>query len=667
MIAALSLAALSLVSIPRPQPLVAAASCRCPAASCRLSWRPPPASRRGRAHLLFAPSYTPPAEEGLTFVLRKLVRKTASHTVGGRGRDWRSVFERLDTASPDGLLGVQELRMAVHEIAGPQFLRDGDEELEAIVRRYDRNGDGKLSYCEFETMLKTLLRIPHDKVMLRSSPIAQPERYSTDSIWFSSLKNFGGSQVLRSIWRPLLAVTFCSTLIALIQSLTGTLPGGRAGKSLVQMHSLLGGALSLLLGARMRRAAPPSHRAKQRPPALLPLDACISIPTPCRGDSPAAASPAAPSLVAVFRTNSAYNRFWEARRIWESVLNRCRELARFLHLYREHAGTRRVALLVSLLCAYPRELRTHLVGEAKDTDDSLDPSKVGTDDAADEYDLDHGLGLRMPPMPTPTRLSPPLPRQLAERIARSGNRPLYVCKWLATELKAIKDSKKDLSFTSRERLVGLNGVNQLASYVGACERLLQTPVPLNYARHTSRFLTLWCLTLPISLVDTMGLLVVPVTAFVTWCLFGIQEIGLFIEHCALDDGAIFMDTITEQIALDVLEAVEEEEPLDSLEPLVLPTMRPQPPPPQPAAAKALTRPARDDDEAAKAAWLSRTSNAPFAPQTMLGGRPSHVGERTIDGARVTAAAKGGVAGTAADYGPLDGFLPSMRIAPPFDA
>ena len=57
----------------------------------------------------------------------------------------------------------------------------------------------------------------------------------------------------------------------------------------------------------------------------------------------------------------------------------------------------------------------------------------------------------------------------------------------------------------------------------------------------------------------MGLLVVPVTAFVTWCLFGIQEIGLFIEHCALDDGEIFMDTISELVALDVVEALEEED------------------------------------------------------------------------------------------------------------
>ena len=109
-------------------------------------------------------------------------------------------------------------------------------------------------------------------------------------------------------------------------------------------------------------------------------------------------------------------------------------------------------------------------------------------------------------------------------------------------------------------LLCLSQVNQLSSYIGACERLLQTPVPLNYARHTSRFLTLWCLTLPIALIDSMGLLVVPVAGFVTWCLFGIQEIGLFIEHCALDDGAIFMDTITERVALDVIEQFDEPAP-----------------------------------------------------------------------------------------------------------
>ena len=238
----------------------------------------------------------------------------------------------------------------------------------------------------------------------------------------------------------------------------------------------------------------------------------------------------------------------QARRIWESILNRCRDLARFGALYRDEAGEPRVELLTSLLCAFPRELRAHLVGE---------PYEDGTRASCDQ------LGHTKPQRSGNGRLSPPpLPKPIAERLAHVGNRPLYVCKWLANEIKRIPDTE---TFTSRERLSGFQAVNQLGSYIGACERLLQTPVPLNYARHTSRFLTLWCLTLPISLVDTMGLLVVPVSAFVTWSLFGIQEIGLFIEHCALDNGAVFMDTITELIALDVMEAVEEDDVAEALD------------------------------------------------------------------------------------------------------
>ena len=52
-------------------------------------------------------------------------------------------------------------------------------------------------------------------------------------------------------------------------------------------------------------------------------------------------------------------------------------------------------------------------------------------------------------------------------------------------------------FTNRERCVMLKTIDDLAKSIGSCERLVQTPVPLSYARHTSRFLSLWCLTLPL--------------------------------------------------------------------------------------------------------------------------------------------------------------------------
>ncbi|EOD10934.1 hypothetical protein EMIHUDRAFT_215245 [Emiliania huxleyi CCMP1516] len=279
--------------------------------------------------------------------------------------------------------------------------------------------------------------------------------HSTRSIWLSSLKTLRHSEVLSGILQPLLLTTTASLGVALFDSVADGVPGKSASKALFQMHSLLGGALSLLL---------------------------------------------------VFRTNSAYNRFWEARRIWENLLNRCRELARYAYCFRDQLQPCRVDRLAQLLTAFPVMLRRHLC-----------------------------------------LLAPlaPLPAPLCDAMRSSSSRPLYLCKRLAAEISGVSDAS-DGTFTSRERLMGLSLVNQLGSYVGACERLLQTPVPLNYARHTSRFLTLWCLTLPVSLVGSMGLLVVPVTAFVTWCLFGIQEIGLFIEHCALDNGDIFMDQLSDQ-------------------------------------------------------------------------------------------------------------------------
>ena len=58
-----------------------------------------------------------------------------------------------------------------------------------------------------------------------------------------------------------------------------------------------------------------------------------------------------------------------------------------------------------------------------------------------------------------------------------------MCKCLAAALKTIPDTE---AFTSRERLQALSSVNQLSSHIGACERLLQTPVPLNCTRMTAR-------------------------------------------------------------------------------------------------------------------------------------------------------------------------------------
>ena len=73
-------------------------------------------------------------------------------------------------------------------------------------------------------------------------------------------------------------------------------------------------------------------------------------------------------------------------------------------------------------------------------------------------------------------------------------------------------------------------IDDLSANIGSSERIVQTPVPLTYARHTSRFLSMFCLTAPVALVGELGAYVIPFVTLVTWSLFGIQEIGMMIEE-----------------------------------------------------------------------------------------------------------------------------------------
>ena len=65
------------------------------------------------------------------------------------------------------------------------------------------------------------------------------------------------------------------------------------------------------------------------------------------------------SLLLVFRTNSAYDRFWEGRKLWGKLVNMTRELARLGHTFltgldRDH--------YLALVAVFPAFLLQHLQG-----------------------------------------------------------------------------------------------------------------------------------------------------------------------------------------------------------------------------------------------------------------------------------------------------------------
>lgn len=274
-------------------------------------------------------------------------------------------------------------------------------------------------------------------------------------------------------------------------------------------------------------------------------------------------------LLLVFRTNSAYQRFAEGRQIWEQILSTARDLSRLAKLYENEIGSSKVRRVQRLLAAFPYLLRFRIRPNSimKKLDDphyTRDPSEsliLYQDHATSDSDAEAaavasveettGMSRRKPrelywvdKRTLPWRL---LPGQAMEDCARAQNRPLWVCDRMAKELHSVPDGP---TFTARERLALLSKVDSLSRAIGACERIHQTVVPLNYARHALRSLAMWLVSLPFALVKDLGLMTGPVLFIMSWMLFGVYEIGYSIEDPF--QGTLRLSILCDAIRRDVL-------------------------------------------------------------------------------------------------------------------
>ncbi|CAE7189755.1 unnamed protein product, partial [Symbiodinium sp. CCMP2456] len=286
--------------------------------------------------------------------------------------------------------------------------------------------------------------------------LRSPERV-TSADWFGTLLLIPKSRVLDRISGPLLWMTVVATVISALHCCCGM-----PGLPTMQVHTLLGSGLSLLL---------------------------------------------------VFRTNSAYQRFQEGRKIWNDILDLTRDLALSVGLFRKEAGPKRIRIIRTSIQAFPFAMQEHV--RAKESNNI----KQRLNWLLEEM---HQARLELSGRSKSSGSGPTAPRG-----PRPPNRPLHIISRLLNVVNSIPDCEG--TFTNRERVWLLSMVTALSHTVGRCERLVQTPVPLSYARHTARFVSVWTLTLPFALVSSYRWLTGPCVAFVTWALFGILEIGNLIE------------------------------------------------------------------------------------------------------------------------------------------
>jgi putative membrane protein len=215
-------------------------------------------------------------------------------------------------------------------------------------------------------------------------------------------------------------------------------------------------------------------------------------------------------LLIVFRTNTAYNRFWEARTLWGAIVNNSRNLVRAAAVWAGPADG-----LARLVTAYVVALKEGLRG-------NRDISAV---------------------------LRPLVSGRVLERLTKVNNPPALLAREMSVWVSG-RQAEGRLDSIQVSRLESLIGA--LTDAQGGCERIAKTPMPFVYASLTKQVLILYLGSLPFVLVPKMTLLAPLVVAVVSLGMLGIEEAGVEIEDpFGIEPNHLPLERICETIARDV--------------------------------------------------------------------------------------------------------------------
>lgn len=281
--------------------------------------------------------------------------------------------------------------------------------------------------------------------------------------WFTFIFRLHKSDTIRKLLPMILAIAFYSWLIAYLELAYWQISDNTYIKNLTLLHNLLGFVLSLLL---------------------------------------------------VFRTNTAYDRWWEGRKLWGTLVNNSRNLAIKIKSFVPtdnddlHFFKRTIPLYAKMLARHLQTEKTRLA-----LDETEHPE-------VEQLDKEKHI-----------------PNQVALLMMQRANK-LYIEKKI-----------------SGDQLIVLN--SELQSFTdtcGACERIRNTPIPYSYSVFLKKFIFFYIMTLPFGFVFNLGYLVIPVVVFIFYALASLELIAEEIED---PFGKDENDLPTEKIASNIKMHVEE--------------------------------------------------------------------------------------------------------------
>ncbi len=204
-------------------------------------------------------------------------------------------------------------------------------------------------------------------------------------------------------------------------------------------------------------------------------------------------------LLMVFRTNTAYERWWEGRKLWGSLLNNARNTAIKLHAFLPEKDLESRIKAKELLSSFATALQYHLAGKLKEQD-------------VEQPDIHH-------------------PNLIAKQL-----------------VSLVNEAHQNNQLNGYQFLALNNELQSFTEITGACERIKKTPIPYSYSLFIKKFIFIYIMSMPFCFVSDFGYWVVLITVFVFYVLVSLELIAEEIEDpFGYDANDLPMTAISENV------------------------------------------------------------------------------------------------------------------------
>jgi putative membrane protein len=219
------------------------------------------------------------------------------------------------------------------------------------------------------------------------------------------------------------------------------------------------------------------------------------------------------SMLLVFRTNSAYDRWWEGRKVWGSFINNTRNLGLKLNglIHNTSEKDELRALITNYVFVTKNHLRKKFLAN-----EVIETTSISS-------------------------------RELAE----TNHKPNIIAKLIYKKIFELNRTGK----IHNEHLVVLNEeIKSLTDNCGACERIKNTPIPYSYNIFLKKIIFIYIISLPVFFGAEFGYTTVPITIIVLYVFASIELIAEEIEDpFGEDDNDLPLDDICNRIKTNLEE------------------------------------------------------------------------------------------------------------------